>query len=220
MVRGERRGFVHLAYLDDSGSDKPSPIVVVGAVVVEDSHFWKLDLDSAVLVEDIVSEEKRETFEEFHAAHLFGGYESFKDLDQAVRHDAIGWLLNSLKEHSIPFIYAAVDKRALEKSAFASSLSLDVAFRICACGVADWNTKIIERDGQSSIASRPYLLIADDTDDKAAKHALRTSFRSLRPKSHSKDYRGSRFWMCHDEMYFGDSKSSVGIQLADLCAHV
>lgn len=37
---------------------------------------------------------------------------------------------------------------------------------------------------------------------------------------HTKEAEHSKLWLSHDDLYFGDSKSSIGIQIADLCCHV
>jgi hypothetical protein len=120
-------------------------------------------------------------------------------------------------------------KAALDASAFGSSLPLDVAFRVCACAVQDWVAEdVLSHAGRPTddwaiskvLMENPFLMIADDSDDKALKYALRKSFRALRPPSHRKEWETARLSLSLDDIYFGDSKSSVGIQLADICAHV
>ncbi len=39
-------------------------------------------------------------------------------------------------------------------------------------------------------------------------------YRQIRPPDYN-----PRLWYVHDDMYFGSSKDSVGIQLADLCGY-
>lgn len=213
---------MHLVYLDDSGSDNPSPVVVVGAIAVSDAVFWKLDFRCGSIVESLVPEDKRDDFEEFKAADLFGGYGSFHGVSPEERHKVIRALLGSLPRFNVRFFYAAVDKAALKRSAFASSQAIDVAFRICACGVSDWVSRpVLGENGEVVSNPNQFMLIADDTDDKTLKQMLRSSFRVLRPKKHQDmELADSRMWLCHDEMYFGDSKSSIGIQIADLCSHI
>jgi len=62
------------------------------------------------------------------------------------------------------------------------------------------------------------LLIADDTDDKKLKAELKRSFRQMRRQVRPPEH-NPRLWYVHDDMYFGSSKDSVGIQLADLCGY-
>lgn len=224
-----RMNSVYLVYIDDSGSDKPSPIVVVGAVVIPDTEFWRLDLQLGVTVEALTPPDKFEKFEEFHSAELFGGFGLFHGVDESTRHRLIQMGLRSLKRFGLPFIYAAVDRRLLQASAFGSSDPVDVAFRLCLCSAEDWirDATLRKLPGDATqaekvkaVTSCPYLVIMDDSDDRALKHTLRQSFRSLRPLSHRPGAETARLSLSHDDMYFGDSKSSIGIQIADLCAHV
>lgn len=64
------------------------------------------------------------------------------------------------------------------------------------------------------------VLIADDFQDSKVKKNLRESFRILRNKLRPPDYDYGEIWHLHDDLYFGSSKESVGIQLADLCAYI
>ena len=64
-----------------------------------------------------------------------------------------------------------------------------------------------------------YLLIVDETKDQELKKRLRNSYRLLRA---ARPYAGkapNRLWHAHDAMFFGNSRDSVGIQLADLCTY-
>ena len=69
----------------------------------------------------------------------------------------------------------------------------------------------------SKIGNELAILIADD-GDKKVKTDLKQSFRQLRRQIRPPDY-DPKLWYVHDDMYFGSSKGSVGIQLADLCAY-
>jgi hypothetical protein len=100
---------MHVAYLDDSGSDKQCPLVVFGGVVVRPEQFWKMDLRVGIIPEVMMPPDKCDQFEEFHAAELFGGYGAFKEVSEEKRHSAIRALLATLDRFDIPFIYAAVD---------------------------------------------------------------------------------------------------------------
>jgi uncharacterized protein DUF3800 len=61
------------------------------------------------------------------------------------------------------------------------------------------------------------LFIMDDTEDKALKNQLRSSYRCLRAARPYIPPHDSRLWHAHDDLYFGDSRNSVGIQIVDLC---
>jgi hypothetical protein len=69
----DKGSIVHLAYLDDSGSDKESPIVVFGGVVIPDMAFSVIEHTVGWVVEHLIPEGRVDSFEEFHAAHLYWG---------------------------------------------------------------------------------------------------------------------------------------------------
>jgi hypothetical protein len=124
----------------------------------------------------------------------------------------------------LPYIYAAVDRAKLKKSPLGSANPLDVAFRLCALGIEDWARSMHEHHpGTIRLAFKDlFLFIVDDTEDKPLKNQLRSSYRSLRA---SRPYilkndvfkNENRLWHAHDDMYFGDSRDSVGLQIVDLC---
>ena len=63
------------------------------------------------------------------------------------------------------------------------------------------------------------LFIADDGNAKT-KASMQKSFRNMRTRRFkNKEDSGQIRQYVHDDMYFGDSKFSVGIQLADLCSY-
>ena len=218
---------MHLAYLDDSGTDAKSPIVVVGGIVVPDASFEAMESEVGWVVEQLIPQDRRDQFAEFHAAQLFGGFELFAGIEQADRYEAIHQLLGILTRFDIPFIYSAVSKRRLAEGPFASALPIDVAFRLCALGIENWlddGGPLRESYGFVSYnrAADLCLLVVDDTDDKAVKVALKRSFKAMRLRRHGggvsqEHLERNRLWHLHDDMYFGDSKDSVGIQIADLC---
>jgi hypothetical protein len=222
-----RRPIVNIVYVDDSGSDKPSPIVVVGAVVVNDAQYCRMDWTAGAIVETLLPPEKRAVFDEFHAAHLFGGFGIFNDVSQDARFAVLRALLRTLPKFGFTFVYGAVDKQLLGESVFGSASAQDIAFRLCICGAADHlSSKVNEKlaagmahEDQVRIATEPFLVVADDTSDKELKRTLSASFRALRPMAYAKNAEEQRLVVCHDDMYFGDSKYSIGIQLADVCAH-
>jgi hypothetical protein len=118
-----------------------------------------------------------------------------------------------------PYIYAAIDKEKLKKSPMGSANPLDVAFRFCALGIEDWARSMHScRPGELRIEYRNMcLFIFDDTEDKPLKNQLRNSYRSLRNPRPFNPPHNNRLWHAHDDMYFGDSRDSVGIQMVDLC---
>jgi hypothetical protein len=201
---------VYLTYLDESGCDKKSPFVVVGALMVEDQMFFGLDTLVGVLAEKLLPEEIIALFEEFHACELAGGYGVFDGISQKARYDTIGTILACVRTFKCRFIYSAISKEALAKSAFGGANPVDVAFRMCLGAVVQCVEQNLN-NRQHNLA----LMIMDDS--KELKSLLKTSFRALRGTMRPPKFAGMLH--IHDDMYFGDSRDSVGIQLADLCTY-
>ncbi len=202
---------MYLAYLDDSGTgDKKENFQVVTAVIVKDERFSNLEVRIGAALEAILSPEKIEHFEEFHACQLYGGYGVFDSVEQPKRFDLIELLLQSLTLSGIPVVYGAVDKAKLAAQLYGSAEPLDVCFRVCLEGVEEWIARILPHD----LA----LLIADDFGDSKTKTMLTKSFRNLRKRLRP-PWELGKLQHLHDGLYFGNSKDSIGIQLADLCGY-
>jgi len=198
---------VHLAYIDDSRTgDKKNPFQVMTAVIIEDKDFRSLEVRTGAIAKSIVPEEKWEQFEEFHAWELYRGCGVFEGVHQTQRFEVIKALLNGLL---VPVIYGAVDKGRLAKTLYSSADPVDMCFQICVEGIEKWLSQL----------SPPGLaiLIVDDSTDRDIKKALRKSFRKIRQPLRAPVFPIGQAWHLHDDMYFSDSKESIGIQSADLC---
>ena len=202
---------MYLAYLDDSGSrQKDRKFQVLTAVLIKDQEFFNTELMIGVSLEDnVIPPEKLAEFEEFHAWELFGGYGVFDGVDQRLRMITVEFLLKIVRSQELPIIYCAIDLPLLKSKEYASANPLDMAFRLCARGIEDWLAKNAPDDF--------VLMIADDCGKD--KVTLKNSFRELRPKRRPPDWSWGSLEHVHDDMYFGDSKESIGIQLADLCGY-
>jgi len=203
--------FVHIAYLDDSGSDRGSPIAVVSALLVSpDIEFRKIGSSVGSVVQDLIPENDLEKFEEFHAFELYHGDGAFKNIDEPARFKAIKELLSVVATFKLPIIYSAVDKKKLAKTAVGGAIPIDVAFRMCALGFEDW----MSANDEHGLG----LLIMDDTKDKELRNAINHSFQILRSALRPPNW-DAELYHIHDDMYFGDSRYSFGIQLIDLCTY-
>jgi len=203
---------MHLAYFDDSGSDKKSAIALFGAVLIKDSWFREIETACGVVLENLIPPEKLDQFEEFHAAELFHGFGVFEGISEETRFRAITSILEQVEHFNAPCVYSAVDKAALRSTALGSANPVDISFRMCALGVEAWL-----RDHDIANIG---LFIVDDTDNKDLKRQLREGFRALRPRLLPPSWRLGRVWCVHDDMYFGSSVDSVGIQMADICNYI
>ncbi len=220
---------MYLAYLDDSDTrSKHGRWQVLSAVIVKDSLFATCELLSSIIVQDLMPQEKLDKFEEFHACELFGNHGVFEGIDQTKRFEAIKGML-SLLDMPLAVVYGAVDSKLLSQELFGSANPIDICFRICAEGIDKWLSSQFLEELQASakpgeeFVRLPFsnshlgLLIADDCD-KDTKSTLQKSFRTLRPRVQPLRM-GGKLSSLHDDMYFGDSRFSIGIQLADLCSY-
>jgi hypothetical protein len=222
---------VHLAYLDDSDSkQKHSKWQVMTGVIIEDVRFKKIEIAMSLIQDSLIPAEKIDKFEEFHACELYGGYGVFEGIEQERRFAAIGQLLNFIKSAELAVVYGAVNLTKLQNEVYASADPLDISFRTCANGINLWaNEKISERAMANDPPDRvreivkgwleALIILIVDECDKKIKDTLQKSFRSIRPKRKPPNQTGPPTVHFHDDMYFGDSRFSIGIQLADLCSY-
>jgi hypothetical protein len=225
-VGGTLENFVYLAYLDDSKSRRGWQVLT--AVIVKDSFFSTCELLSSVVIQGLMPDDKIGEFEEFHASHLYLGEGVFKGIDQAIRFQAIERILGLLNM-PLPVVYGAVHTKRLSQELYGSANPVDVGFRICATGISEWLTsKFVEEleshansDGVAHLPiDNPHLgvMIVDNGDNKI-KNALQDSFRTLRPRVRPPNHVRGQLSNIIDDMFFGDSRYSLGIQLADLCCY-
>jgi hypothetical protein len=238
-IKSEQQGkvFVHLAYIDDSDSrQKACEWQVMSAVLIEDKSFKLAEMGISGIAEDLLPEERKERFEEFHASELYGGYGVFEGIDQGARFEAIRRLLGLFRIFDLSVIYGAVNMEHLRATPYGSADPADIAFRTCLKGVDSWVDKRIEaralvaaddkpREGEIDPIFRPLLdgfleelvLVVVDECDPKMKSTLQKSFRQFRGDRKARtDMAITPF---HDDMYFGGSRYSIGIQLADLCSY-
>jgi len=115
-----------------------------------------------------------------------------------------------------------VDLDHLKKNIYASATALDIAFRLCLPEIERWFVENAKEDLG--------IVICDDMTDKKVKGYLQESFVSKRLaiKTETRE-RGEELLVIedrgeldhlHDSMYFGSSKYSKGIQLADVCSYI
>jgi hypothetical protein len=222
---------VYLTYLDESDTrNKGGKWRVLAAALVKDCDFDAFELLSSIVIEDLMPSDALKRFDEFHACELYGGYGVFEGIDQLVRFDGIRRILDLVSSLPVAIVYGAVNAQLLEQQIYGSADPLDVAFRMCAEGVQSWladqRSESIQRYFQASddllkqtlVEPTLALFIADDCDPKS-KAVLQKSFRALRKRIRPPEYNAGKLTHVHDDMYFGDSRYSVGIQLADLCSY-
>lgn len=211
---------MYLAYLDDSRNRNWQ---VVSAVMIPADSFVLLELMSATAIDGLMPEDRRDKFEEFHASELYSGDKPFDGIDQDARFGAIRALLANLQLYGFKVAYGAVNLKQHEQSLYGAAIPQDVAFRKCVSGVGDWIAqRALEELAKSGDPEQYFaLFIMDEAaqGDKETQRTLQKSFRSLRSRFRLSNVQANRLPFVHDDMYFGDSKYSVGIQMADLCSY-
>lgn len=209
---------VRLVYFDESGSSNDhiqEPVVTVAAVVVHgDLQTLPIEKDAHQVIETLVPENLKRGFE-FHAKELFSGSTRTKGWPKSGRHAALTAFMGLIAKHNLPVLNVSVHKAGLWKNtpnpeAFEPDhkrhYPQQVAFSMCAEQVDRWFR-----------AYAPFergFCIADET---SARDALRGSFTVYRM---GYEALGRTFRTDHliDMIYFGDSRQSIFLQLADSCA--
>jgi hypothetical protein len=203
---------------------------------MEDKSFVIGEIGQSAALESLaLPPEKLDKFEEFHACELYGGYGVFEGIPQQARFEAMRTLLNLLSMLDMHVVFGAVDLDYLNTQSYASADPVDMCFRMCAQGLPIWrekrhldlvrkrlNKEMLEFTTGNVVAYsldhilKDLILVIADDCEKKTKESLHKTFRSIRPRKVSKDAPISPF---HDDMYFGDSRYSFGIQLADACSY-
>lgn len=223
---------MYLAYLDESDTKaKQRKWQVMCAVIIKDDAFKMAEIGVSNLPEKLMGADNIADFEEFHACELYGGYGVFKDIEQERRFETISRLIAVLDITETRVVYGAVDIEALKNEEYASADPVDICFRKCLRLIKQWADEELRAqvqdvfnkedcsDDEFTEAVLPKMLnnliflVADECDSKI-KNQLQKSFRGLRPRN------SKLISNCfHEDLYFGDSRYSIGIQLADLCAY-
>jgi hypothetical protein len=184
--------------------------------------FRDTEILAAVSLLAYIPEDKSEAFhqnfQEFKGWQLFRGYGPFEGISEAVRFQIISLMLHLVRSFSFPVIFGALNKAEWEREksksgslfVYGGASRDDICFRGCLKGMGDY----IQQNQPSTFA----LAIADDYKDKDTKDRLRSAFYGYRERLQPRVPPTSPPFL-HDDMYFGDSRYSIGIQLADLCGY-
>ena len=153
------------------------------------------------LVDQYVPEEQRKDFE-FHAHNLYG---QFHRSDYRA---LLTGLLSLPVKHGVPIFYAAVSRAWLHKDPSRNSeiTEAGLAFLTCALRVNAWI--------HSLNPNEQVLWIADNS--RVAKE-MRTAHTVFHDKPIVGQFEFMRLRHIIDTIYFGDSKNSRALQLADAC---
>jgi Protein of unknown function (DUF3800) len=196
---------VRLVYFDESGigDEETQPITVVAAVIVHgDQQARSINRQAAKILKSL-PENKQRRFE-FKADLMFAHYRKFGDESRYLPM-MIGFL-EILRRFELPICWWGVDRAGLREQRLDRIRSQDAAFALCSICVEKWFQRFADNEGG--------LCISDDARSEVLLHAAIQEFR-LRgfPEANIEQ-------MEHlvDGIYFGDSKSSIGLQMADFAS--
>jgi hypothetical protein len=219
--RSERKRLgehVHIIYIDDSKQDVKGKgrFQVIAGVIVDDQFFKTIEGYLGYVLYEQVLPHVTAGFDELHASDLLAGNKPFEAVKReqamAILADAVE-LVESLP---LPVVYGAIDLEKLWSTNYATANEVDMAFRICVKLVEEW---FQGREAEPAFQSDANLgLLISDDSQKAVKNSMQNAFRLLRKRVVSSPPERGILEHLHDDMYFGDSKYSKGIQLADICA--
>lgn len=210
---------MYLAYLDDS-SDESYQIMT--ATVVPDNKFMTIEEYLASVIDEFVPEDKRDTFE-FHASAMFHGKPPFENLTRDDVLKIFEKCASIVVGAPLQISYGGVNMRNLRGGLYATAKPADVAFRLCLAGLESILVGL-EEDNRKS-ATGIHALRHEDfgiliCDEHKMKDELQKAFRANRRRLKSGSHNRGLLLHLHDDLYFGDSAYSVGIQITDICGFI
>jgi Protein of unknown function (DUF3800) len=203
---------VQLVYVDDSSDN--SDIQVIVAVIVPDDDLLVIEQFLGDRIETCVPDELRPKFE-FHAFKLWKREDEFACLNHEQVKELFSGTIEAVADSGIQIVYGAVSLKALRASYYSTAQPVDVAFRLCMEGLHDWFDK------KAKMSFDFGILICDEMKPHVKKD-MQQAYRAFR-KGHTIGEAANEkvsypIHCLHDDLYFGDSAYSVGLQLADMCA--
>ncbi len=201
---------MYIAYLDES-TPQESKYHVVGGLLLHDGVFDDLEWCLSAVIESCVPEGMRKTFE-FHASELHNRRGLFKDMTQPQVKDILESCVGMIANLAPPIFYAAIDNDKHKLSMFGNAPPVTVGFRDCLDGLEIW----FERNASKELG----MVVFDNIDSKDVRMQVLTAYREYRARVTSAGGSRGKLKHLHDDLYFGDSAYSYGIQAADVCAYL
>lgn len=213
------RPFMYISYVDDSGSgtseadDKNCPFLVMGGPIIEEGKYLAMESALSSALKDLVPEEEWDDFE-FHASNMFHGKPPFDRLGAEKCRDILQQVLEWMAMLKMPILYGSVNKPSLRIQVYSSADPVDMAFRLYLEALDDWfMMRVFQKEHAKGI------LIVDDFEQGNARKRISRAFRQWRSKPLTRAVKTGLAHHLLDDIYFGDSKNSIGIQLADVCVY-
>jgi Protein of unknown function (DUF3800) len=221
---------VRVVYSDESGmgSTKDEPITVIAALMMNmDEHWPNIEAELARIKSEIPSSLLHEE-REIKGGRLYSaerkvqrlravGEQPAPDLEKA--RDILFRILAITANYPTPIFYGAVDRLGYEaevKNRPRSATAHDVAFDSCLSGV--------ERVAHAGLRRDEQILWIHDRRSEDEEKQTKTGLHWVRFVNqmgwdlNAKQYVGRQsIRRVADAIYFGDSKDSLALQLADVC---
>jgi hypothetical protein len=207
---------VYLIYLDDGGKGN---VLVFGGIVVDHRSFVGLEAAVGLLASKLMPPDEGDTLKRFHASNLFLGKDQFKDIPLPDCHEALRQLVRFPSNMNYAYIYSAIDKHQVERSPAGSANPYDMAFRMVASAIEDFLRAQLPPPDSGIGGEYPLSLLIVDECDAAIKGHIRRSFRQMRQQLRM-PLTQNRLSHTVDDLFFGSSVCSVGLQVADACNYV
>ena len=202
---------MHLVYLDESISNREKGYQVVGAILVPESlDLAHLEDVFAFIREFEIPDELQKNFE-FHTSDLFNGRGIFEKIEHPRAMEIIAKGTRLIGVHGYSLFYGAVDSDKHKCGLFSDAEPITIGFKICLDAVQDWMQ--IHAPGEMCLA------VFDNVSAKL-RQALQQAFRNSRKPLDTMEGSKGKWGNLVDDLYFGDSAFSVGIQAADLCTYL
>jgi len=205
---------MYLIYFDESGNsgtnlaDPQQPVFVLGALIIPEKSWQAVEADLERSLDQHVPAPRAPGFE-VHAGDLRQGAGAFKGVAVAQRLALRDAWLQVAARHQLRFIYRAITKARYErwmKSAFGNNISVNphlAAFPLVAQVVNNY-LRALSPDALGIIISDDNREVVDD---------IERFLKLLRAASGT-----LRLDRIIEKGFFIDSRKSLLIQLADLCA--
>ena len=213
-----RRQFMYISCID-SGSicaaneNQSCPYHVIGGPIIPSGKYMVLESALTSILRRAVPEDQWGSFE-FHASDMFRARGPFESMGLEKCRKALEAIFKVVNRLKIPILYGAVDGRSPELRVYPPADPTDAAFRLYLQSLEEWFLISILRN-----EAAPGILIVDELTDPRKKQVLQKALDGFRRK-HRPDGMGPGLTNhLLDAIYFGDSKNSIGIQLADICMY-
>ena len=206
---------MHLIYLDESGNtgvdlgNAHQPVFVLGALLVPEDRWQKLETDLTALADRFFPAPRPDDFE-LHATELINPRGYFRQFAVAHRLEFYREVLNLAARHQLRFVYRSIVKKNFARwltNTFGAGVLINphvAAFSLVA--------QVIQEHLKSLPGTPLGILISDD--NREVSPDVEKSIRILR-----RDNSKLRLGQIIEKGFFIDSRTSLPLQLCDLCVY-